>query len=401
MTNRETRVSTVAILQSKVSLDYIDLLRGLAIIGVLLVHLTQIGMYIVSLRQLLLHMEWLLLAGKHGVSLFFVVSAYTLMRSMYARIDVEHMPMCKYFLRRFFRIAPAYYVVLLIVFFVNGKGFLYYVNPDDPTLTWQDLAAHFSFINGFFPYFTNDFLGVEWSVSTEFMFYVTLPFIFLWLHKTSIKSHAIWKISSLYFVSVALLWGMLVRGQSIQHLIGKYPSEIFVSWSNFFILSHLHEFALGVGVWVLLHSAQHNKIIFTNRQTNGWKLVSVLLISIVLAYVEGYWVSSLYVKIWALMIWGLLSAELICLLDALRPKAIWGMSFLGKISFSLYLVHMPIGYELSHFEKLWNVTLIPEVNLLIYEMAAWSLSVLSAVLLHQGVERPGMRLGRMVVGRLA
>jgi peptidoglycan/LPS O-acetylase OafA/YrhL len=176
MTQSEQVVSS-SLAKGDGNLAYIDMLRGLAILGVLLVHSTLFGMQVVGLNKLPMHLEWWLLAGRHGVTLFFVVSAFTLMRSMHVRIDEEHMPIKKYFIRRFFRIAPAYYFILLVVFFSYGQGFPGYTNPQDATLSWTDLAAHLLFVNSLFPFYTNDFLGVEWSVSTEFMFYCGQPML--------------------------------------------------------------------------------------------------------------------------------------------------------------------------------------------------------------------------------
>jgi peptidoglycan/LPS O-acetylase OafA/YrhL len=53
------------------NLAYIDMLRGLAILGVLLVHSTGFGMAVVGLEKMPISVEWLLQAGRHGVTLFF------------------------------------------------------------------------------------------------------------------------------------------------------------------------------------------------------------------------------------------------------------------------------------------------------------------------------------------
>ena len=79
------------------NLDYVDMLRGLAILAVLMVHCTQ-GLSAVGLQHLPLNLEYLMYAGKHGVALFFVVSSYTLMRSMNNRVNTEHHAIFKYFL---------------------------------------------------------------------------------------------------------------------------------------------------------------------------------------------------------------------------------------------------------------------------------------------------------------
>jgi peptidoglycan/LPS O-acetylase OafA/YrhL len=139
-------------------LHYVDMLRGLAILGVLLVHSLS-GMTAAGLDKLPLHLDWLMSAGRHGVELFFVVSAFTLFRSMHNRVEQEHMPIRRYFLRRFFRIAPVYYFVLIVIYVFVRKGVVGYVDPQNPELSIPDLAAHMLFLNGLYPFFANDFFG--------------------------------------------------------------------------------------------------------------------------------------------------------------------------------------------------------------------------------------------------
>lgn len=210
---------------SREHFDYIDLLRGIAIFGVLSAH-SAFGIGASGLAQLPLHFEWLLGAGKHGVSLFFVVSAFTLIRSMDARRSSEESLIGPYLVRRFFRIAPAYYLVLLLVFFLYGKGFEGYTPPGDRNLGWPDLAAHMLFVNGLFPYYINDFIGVEWSIATEFMFYAVLPMIFLWLRNSRNHASLVCKAAALYLAGLALLWFMYFKGGHLQRIIGNYPMEI-------------------------------------------------------------------------------------------------------------------------------------------------------------------------------
>lgn len=102
-------------------LAYIDLLRGFAIFGVLAAH-GGLGRILAGLSGLPLHIDWLLGADKHGDSLFFVVSAYTLMRSVDIRHYSEPLPWPQ-IVRRFFGIAPVYYLVITLVFVFHGEGF--------------------------------------------------------------------------------------------------------------------------------------------------------------------------------------------------------------------------------------------------------------------------------------
>ena len=86
----------------KFNLDYIDSMRGIAILMVLAVHST-IFFTIYEIKQLPFKMEYIIYSGKYGVVLFFIVSAYTLFRSL----DIRHEKgFGNYYIRRFFRIAP-------------------------------------------------------------------------------------------------------------------------------------------------------------------------------------------------------------------------------------------------------------------------------------------------------
>jgi peptidoglycan/LPS O-acetylase OafA/YrhL len=392
------------------NLAYIDMLRGVAILGVLLVHSTLFGMQVVGLKEMPMHIEWLLAAGRHGVTLFFVISAFTLMRSMHIRIAEEHMPMRKYFLRRFFRIAPSYYVVLLVIFLFFGKGIGGYTDPQSAMLTWPDLIAHMLFVNGFFPYYSNDFLGTEWSVSTEFSFYLLLPFIFLWLHKASSNLQATIKVVLLCLASIALYWLIAFKGQNLQLLGGGFAASLLDAWRYFFIATHLPAFLVGVAVWQVLSFETRRRFMVSaddRRTINKLALAGLLCVAIAGVYLLSMdnRLSDPTFAWFGLIFWAALSGALIYVLDLLKPTnagVLRVLTGLGKVSFSLYLVHFPIiWYGLPYFHNIGQITDIPGINFLMFELVIFGLSYPLALLLFVVVEKPGMELGRALVKRLS
>lgn len=378
-------------------LAYIDLLRGFAIFGVLAAH-GGLGLTPAGLSGLPLHIDWLLGAGKHGVSLFFVVSAYTLMRSMDIRHYSEPLPW-PYIVRRFFRIAPVYYLVIALVFFFHGEGFDGYSSPESSGLTWGSFGAHLLFVNGLFPYHVNNFLGVEWSVATEVMFYALLPVLFIWLRRSGSNAGLAVKALMLYLAGLALLWVMYFKSGHVQSITGPYPDAIFGSWTYFFVLSHMHEFAAGILAWAGVKIAG-------NRFTQLTALVRARLLLAVLggcgvglACLEVIHGDNFYMVLGGQVLWGLFGAGLLVVLAVLRPKPIPGLTFLGRISFSLYLVHMPVFYGLSKSPESWGLTDIPLLNYSFYLTSAWLLALGAATLLFHLIEKPGMRLGQMLLSR--
>jgi peptidoglycan/LPS O-acetylase OafA/YrhL len=83
---------------------YIDALRGIAILGVMLVHSSE---YVTPSSQAL---RAFAAFGAKGVQLFFIASAITLGMSWRSRSVVELTPVRNFLLRRFFRIAPMFYI---------------------------------------------------------------------------------------------------------------------------------------------------------------------------------------------------------------------------------------------------------------------------------------------------
>jgi len=116
--------------------------------------------------------------GKYGVIVFFVISSFTICLSI-ARKDKFNFK--KYLSRRFFRIAPLYFLISIICFAFGGaiSGGAYYMHlfglsPYDPL----NLVTHLTFTSLLMQQYQNSLVGVEWTVPLEFAYYLVLPAIF-------------------------------------------------------------------------------------------------------------------------------------------------------------------------------------------------------------------------------
>ncbi len=137
-------------------MDALDGLRGLAVLAVLGSHLSNIGM---------LPSPGLSGIGKSGVYLFFVLSAFLLVRGLLQRPlagFANPWRWADYALRRVLRIWPLYLVVLLASWLLTRDGVLgWHYALDTPSL-----LRHLSLREG---------QSVLWSIPVEFTFYLWLP----------------------------------------------------------------------------------------------------------------------------------------------------------------------------------------------------------------------------------
>jgi peptidoglycan/LPS O-acetylase OafA/YrhL len=90
--------------------EFVDALRGIAVLGVVALHTTQ--------NFHATRIEPLLSLGECGVQLFYIVSAFSLCLSLDQRSRNERHPFINYAIRRFFRIAPLFYLAIMAEPFV-------------------------------------------------------------------------------------------------------------------------------------------------------------------------------------------------------------------------------------------------------------------------------------------
>src|SRR6185437_8663436 len=93
---------------------YIDCVRGYAILMVITCHVTYLY------PQLPYPIHRLAASGWYGVQLFFLASCVTLLMSWNGEV-AKHgsVNVINFFIRRFFRIAPAYYAAAVLYYFLS------------------------------------------------------------------------------------------------------------------------------------------------------------------------------------------------------------------------------------------------------------------------------------------
>lgn len=151
-------------------LDAIDAIRGWAIFLVITAHTG--GLF----PELPWPLKKITNFGWYGVQLFFVASAFTLMLSWERMGPDKVRNTVNFFLRRVFRIAPAYYLGALLYFFVRPPG---------ASFDLSQLFATLLFVNAWSPEWLSTVEGKwqvipgSWSISVEFAFYAIFPLLAL------------------------------------------------------------------------------------------------------------------------------------------------------------------------------------------------------------------------------
>lgn len=149
-------------------LPYIDALKGFAIIGVLFAHFCLVFKCPIS------SLGAISAIGARCPQLFFIISAYLTWASLSKNERVD----CKDFLKkRFLKIAPLFYLSLLLMVFI----------PEIQTVSFTDLATHFTFTNGLFPEYTNSIMKVEWYIADLSLFYLIAPVLYRFITSDAIN----------------------------------------------------------------------------------------------------------------------------------------------------------------------------------------------------------------------
>ncbi|MBK9207774.1 MAG: acyltransferase [Anaerolineales bacterium] len=167
--------------------DYIDALRGFAILAVVFYHSLQ---WVVPTSGLL---NVIAEQGARGVQFFYVASALTLFLSLGTRKKIETRPVLNFFIRRFFRIAPLFYLAIILYTWYDGNAPRYFA-PNG--IQWWYIPLTAFFLNGWLPETINSVVPGGWSIAVEMIFYLTVPYLFSKLKDVS---------STLKFIFISLV----------------------------------------------------------------------------------------------------------------------------------------------------------------------------------------------------
>ena len=356
-------------------LNHIDFLRGIAVILVVITHVSLTDVHISEFVRVKL------LFGQTGVQLFFFLSAYTLCLSMYQRKETNQVK--NFYLRRFFRIAPLYYVGIFIYFIVfkvpllNQHGPLQYY----PSFSKKNILLNVLFVHGFNIKAYNYVVPRGWSISTEMIFYVMFPFVFSLFSKIKKTTNYLLLPIAALLIANMYMW--------LAYLI--YHEEVFTGHFFFaFILNQLPVFTVGI-TYFFLDKAGLIKI---------HKIISAIAFVLLFAVsykLMGYLQHNINLPIFLVSIsFGFLfSFFKDCEFELPLLRRI------GQLSYSIYICHFLFAYPLSYKISMLigdkiNGYVVFVINLLI----TLFLSTLTAIISEKLIEKPGINLGKFFIKKI-
>ena len=366
----------ITIHQPTEKIKLINCLRGLAILMVIVFHCTANFEALEPFHRIIIY-------GQMGVQLFFVISAYTLCLSYERRRDEKH-SVINFYLRRFFRIAPMYYLGILIYFSV--RVFIFHQSKGNIVgdYTWQHVLANIFFIHGFYAAANNNIVPGGWSIGTEMAFYVIFPLLYYVYEKIRLVHR--------WHIIIAILSAGII--QLLTFELGRLTPQSLGNNSFYYysIFNQLPVFLTGIsGYWMMKELG--------DKLLKFKKMIPVLFVVLCLfsvARFEHHFLTTISPFISAV--------SFFLLIPILKFYPQLQLSFLAKIgenSYSMYILHFLFAYLLSgniamNLSPYWGVQFIFPIVCIISVVGSYYLARFTG----RWLEKPGIRLGNRLIASI-
>ncbi len=311
-------------------------LKGLAILMVIFGH---IGYFLVSDNRFLVPLSNY---SGVGVDLFLVLSGYGLVASALKK----PLTRWQFYRKRFFKVFIPVAVTILLLLLTD----YFFVHRSFP------LILNIKNLLGFFPTadLYKDIDSPLWFITPLLAYYIIFPLIF----------------SRRFPFLSALVLLVLARWFALQDISGLLSATPGVA--NLYQL-HLLSFPVGMAVaalankppWLIQQIGKLRQFL----DSRVWRWFFGILALLILTYTLQYTaVGQGWVKEWSVSICSSLALVLLFVAKKIEFKF---FSFIGAISFELYMIHWPLLYQYDPLYKLWPVGFATALSLGILIGLSW------------------------------
>lgn len=355
--------------QEKNHFDYLDTLRGCAVLSVCMWHMLGYLYHICDTSHpLYKYIKFLIVEsidwGRFGVVLFFLISGFIIPNSLKPSSSLK-----KFFISRIFRLYPAYWLALAVLF-ISAP----YLEQPPPVYSQAQLLANITMAPKIFG--NTEMSGIFWTLFIELLFYscCAVLFIFNWLDKSpvialvaiglNLTTPLAIVLNTFFHVGAPVQFilfqlSFLFAGNLLRLAFTKKDKVAGYSVAIFFLLALL-TIPITSGIFFPVPEAIEKGFVMHTSK------------AVVYAYffALGLFVFSLYFK-------------------SFNNRF---MMELGKVSYSLYLLHM------QSFVLITKIILPTTIsNFFFYLLASALLAYTIAKLMFNYIESPAIALGRKII----
>jgi len=323
--------------------ESIDFLRGFAALSVIIYHVIELyGWTSFPTSGLLVWFR----VGWMGVDLFFAISGFVIGLSIFREIDRSGVKKYRrdFLVRRLARIVPLHYLTIIV--------FVVFISPGLLLENFSvNLISHLLFFHNFNQNLHGAINGSNWSLAVEVQFYILMLFLAPWTRD------ARWWIIALVFIGIAWVWRFLVV--DIVHPAsqsGYFP--VFVAATQ--LPGMLDEFVVGIILARLVRYYGRDRFLYCGFLVRVLIAFFALLVFSVSMSVywryASFWDYKYMVGMWRTMI--SISYAFIILFfitirsDMLVWKLLYPFSYVGTISYGMYLWHLPVILSLKRVQSI-------------------------------------------------
>lgn len=341
-------------------LEWVDSLRGISALLVVILHLwfALISQYKIETLKPVAILSYVVFDytdfGKIGVVCFFLISGFVIPYSFRGKTNKL------FFFNRFFRLYPAYWIAILSSVIIVGISSL--------KIVLINLTMFQRFVG------TPDLIGAFWTLQIEIIFYVICAVV----HYYGLleKDKFIVKLTYL-FIGLSLV---VAAARYFTNL--KLPVALFLALGVMFLGLCWRKYSIDNSPYINKTLIRKLIIIF----------IIVLLPVCLLAYSRDYG----FGETWYRYFFSYITALGLFYIFSIYKFVNRFLLFLGNISYSLYLLHAVFGLELSLIiVRKYNIH-----NIFLYIVIFFTLSILSATICYNLVEKPAVKLGKKIIGRM-
>ncbi|MFS2151051.1 acyltransferase family protein [Rhizobium sp. Rhizsp42] len=323
-------------MQEKKHIASLDGLRGMAAAAVVFSHLDLI---FPSLAPFMITG-----VGGRAVAIFFALSGF-LMAYLYGDRPISRKAVADFLVSRFSRIYPVYLVAVLVVAVLSSIPGFDFINPIHGG---KEILRHILLLGS---------TGVLWSVPPEIQFYLLFPVI--WLFFSDTRRYQVIGVLLAGFLALDALAGFPGPGILLISKLAFFLFGAAVGRLQPLLSERLQGTATGVLALTLPFFILISTHLFPNAD-NAWGLAPAFAGALAVLLVAR-------------------EHRLSAAVFAAAP-----MRFLGKISFSLYLFHVPVMFLIGN-------ALSSALPLYIVVPAALAAALLIAWISYECIETPARR----------